>query len=460
MGASAERERGRDRRTDRARRSEPTNHLDLEAVIYLESVLSKWKKTLVVVSHDVDFLDQVVDEIMHLEDEKLYYYRGHFSQFEEQHKIHMEGRKKEWEKQQKQLKEQKSSKQRMTARERERDLKRTLREDKKKGGGGGARRGGGGGGGDDDDDDEGFAIAAAGKGRGEKEASQAALMARPREYVVRFQFPAPTELSPPIIQVRDVEFHYAGGPVLFKKLNFGIDMSSRVAVCGKNGTGKSTLIGLLTGSLSPTQGEVGFNRHVRIAAYKQHFVDALPLNETPIEYLHNKHNVPAQETRPLLGRYGLSGVAHTIKMAQLSVGQKARVVFADMALQKPHILILDEPSNNLDMESIRALGEAVNEFEGGVVMVTHDTRLIEETNMVLWVVERQTVLEQVGGIDQYRGEIIGAIEERERKEAERIAARQVVREAERAAKVAALEERHRRREAATAAGGKRARERG
>jgi ATP-binding cassette subfamily F protein 1 len=266
-------------------------------------------------------------------------------------------------------------------------------------------------------------------------------LARPKEYVVKFSFPEPTELTPPIIQVRDVEFHYPSGPILFKRINFGIDMSSRICICGPNGSGKSTLIGLLTQSLSPTEGEILVNRHLRVAAYKQHFVDALPLGQTPVEYLRNKHNQPEADIRNRLGRYGLPGVAHVIKMAALSGGQKARVVFADMSYQNPHILILDEPSNNLDVESIRALGEAINEFEGGVVLVSHDTRLITETDMILWVVERQTVLEQTGGIDEYREEILEKIEAREQEEAERLALKQAKKAAEREKQFKILEER-------------------
>jgi len=190
-------------------------------------------------------------------------------------------------------------------------------------------------------------------------------------------------------------------------------MDSRICVCGPNGSGKSTLIGLLTQDLEPAEGELTVNRQLRIASYKQHFVDALPLSMTPVEYLHNKHNVKVEDIRSRLGRYGLSGVAHMIRMASLSGGQKARVVFADMSYQNPHMLILDEPSNNLDMESIRALGVAINEFEGGVILVSHDTRLITETNMILWVVERQTVLE-----------LLEKLERQEKEAAERLAAKE------------------------------------
>jgi ATP-binding cassette subfamily F protein 1 len=311
---------------------EPTNHLDLEAVIFLESVLSKWEKTLVVVSHDQDFLDEVCQEIVHLDSQKLWYYKGNYSQFEVQFEVEMEKRKKEYEKQLKQLKEEKRKNNQLTNKEKQNLLKGKIRE------GGAAKKGGRKGG---DAEEEQIAIAAAGKNRGAKSA-ESAILDRPRDYVVEFSFPPPSELTPPIIQVRDVHFRYnEASPWLFRGLNFGIDMSSRICICGPNGAGKSTLIGLLTQSLEPTEGEIIVNRHLRVAAYKQHFVDGLPLNKTPIEYLHQKHNQPQQDIRARLGRYGLSGVAHTIKMASLSGGQKARVVFADMSYQNPHIIIAE-----------------------------------------------------------------------------------------------------------------------
>jgi len=403
---------------------EPTNHLDLEAVIFLESVLSAWTKTLVVVSHDQDFLDEVCEEIIHLEGQKLWYFTGNYSSFEEQHSQHLDKRKKDWERAQKELKEQKNSKTHLTAAQRDNKLKDAIRK-------GHVGKG-----------DDGVAIAAAGKNRGEKEAH--AEMERPREYVVTFSFPEPTVLSPPIIQVRDVAFHYSNGPVLFKRLNFGLDMDSRICICGPNGSGKSTLIGLITQALLPVEGEVMINRQLRIASYKQHFVDALPLNLSPVEYLNMKHNVKEEDIRGRLGRYGLSGVAHKIRMASLSGGQKARVVFADMSYQNPHMLILDEPSNNLDMESIRALGVAITEFEGGVILVSHDTRLITETNMVLWVVERQTVLEQVGGIEAYRDEILEKLARQEAEAAERLKLKEAKALQAKQEKLAALEEKRQR----------------
>lgn len=194
---------------------------------------------------------------------------------------------------------------------------------------------------------------------------------------------------------------------LFQAVSFGLDMRSRICIVGPNGVGKSTLLNLMAGVVQPISGLVDINRKVRIARYNQHFMDQLPMDKTAIEYMlsladeyhvlwddlkrtddpddKSKRRWHYQSVRGLLGRYGLSGDTHTILIKELSGGQKARVAFASMYLQKPHLLILDEPTNHLDIESIDALVAAINEYNGGVVLV-HDARLITETNSVLWVI--------------------------------------------------------------------------
>jgi len=230
------------------------------------------------------------------------------------------------------------------------------------------------------------------------------LIERPKEYTVEFFFPSVAQLSPPIVEILDVNFKYPKGPSLFEGLNFGFDMSSRIVIVGPNGVGKTTLLNLMMGELEPTDGDIRRNNKLRIGKYNQHFVDRLPLGESPVDYLRRmfSDDTTYQSARNLLGKFGLEGHAHTIPMRDCSGGQKARVVFAELSLLKPHIMFLDEPTNNLDIESIDALCTAVNNFDGGVILVSHDARLIEECNCIMWVVGEKNCKPFEGGFPAYR----------------------------------------------------------
>jgi ABC-type multidrug transport system ATPase subunit len=156
----------------------------------------------------------------------------------------------------------------------------------------------------------------------------------------------------------------------------------------------------------------------RMGIYNQHFVDKLPMNKTPVEHLRDRfEDEDYQSVRNRLGKYGLEGHAHEVTMRDLSGGQKARVVFVELSLQKPHILLLDEPTNNLDIETIDALCDAINLFNGGIVVVTHDQRLIEECECTLWVVEKEGVTAWSEGFDDYKSTILRELEEQVEREA-------------------------------------------
>jgi len=244
--------------------------------------------------------------------------------------------------------------------------------------------------------------------------SKEELIKRPREYVVKFTFPEVTHINPPILEVRDVNFRYAFNlPWLFKNLNFGLDMNSRVCIVGPNGSGKSTIIKLITNEINPPEGEVLRNPRLRVGVYNQHFVDRLPMDEDPVTYLRRLFPEETyQSARNMLGRYGLEGHAHTLPIRDLSGGQKARVVFVELSLMAPHLLFLDEPTNNLDIESIDALCDALKIYNGGVVLVSHDARLIETTDCQLWVVDDQNCKPwQSGGFAGYREYLLARLEE-------------------------------------------------
>lgn len=346
---------------------EPTNHLDLNAVIWLDNYLCGWKKTLLIVSHDQSFLDNVCTDIIHLDQQKLFYYRGNYTQFKAMLELKRKEQVKDFEKQQKQIKQLKQSGK--SGKQAEKKVK-----------------------------DE--------KTRRQGEVQQVDLLQKPKEYIVKFKFKQPNELQPPILGLYDVDFGYGDGPLIFKNINFGVDLSSRIAIVGPNGVGKSTFLKLLAGELEPKTGEMRMNHRARIAKFDQHSGEHLTSEENPTQYLQRVFNLDYQEARKYLGSFGLAAHAHTIPNCQLSGGQKSRVALCELALHGPHILILDEPTNNLDLESIDALADALSTFKGGVVVVTHDERLIRATDCVLYVVEDQSIEEIDGDFDDYRQEIL------------------------------------------------------
>ena len=168
---------------------------------------------------------------------------------------------------------------------------------------------------------------------------------------------------------------------------------------------------MLTGENEPTRGEVRRNHALRIGVYNQHSAEQLGATLTPVDYLRREFDMDQQNARRNLGRFGLEGHAHTIPMKDLSGGQKARVVFAELANRHPDILILDEPTNNLDIESIDALIEALKEYEGGVVVVSHDARLIRECECTLYECADQTLTELTMDFDDYHDHILETLED-------------------------------------------------
>jgi ATP-binding cassette, subfamily F, member 1 len=367
---------------------EPTNHLDLNAVIWLESYLEKEynenhrrPKILIVVSHDAGFLDAVCTHIVHIENYRLHYYRGGYSQFESQlSQTHTEADKKHH-----QIQRQINQKKRelhWSNAQVETWLKEQVR---------------------------------AGK-------IDAEFLEKREEYTVTFPFQDPPELRDgSVIELKDVSFNYPGGPTLFEKVTCGLWTNSRITICGPNGIGKSTLLNLMTGVLNPVTGFINLNRQVRIGRYNQHFMDKLPLEKTPVEFLISLGLRDEFEARGLLGSFGLEGVCHHQMCASLSGGQKARVALASISVQVPHFILFDEPTNHLDLESIEALCEAINNFKGGVLCVTHDARLISRTNMQLWVVGNKNVEPFKGGLEDYKKWIQDDFE-RQEKERERLRA--------------------------------------
>jgi len=361
---------------------EPTNHLDLRAVLWLEEYLCRWKKTLVVVSHDKDFLNTVCSEIIHLHDFKLHFYRGNFDAFKRMFEQCCMEANKNYEIYDKELKAAKRTGNK-AQQDKVKDKFATAKEASKS------------------------------KSKGKVDEDEAQVVPHKwRDYSVAFHFPEPTELTPSLLQLIEVSFSYPNREDFrLSDVDVGIDMGTRVAIVGPNGAGKSTLLNLLAGDLVPSEGEVRRSQKLRIGRYSQHFVDLLTMDETPVQYLlrlyPDQEGLSKQEAvRAKLGKFGIPSHNHLTPIVKLSGGQKARVVFTSISMSKPHILLLDEPTNHLDMQSIDALAVALDKFTGGVVLVSHDSRLIsrvcdDEERSQIWVVEDGTVRNFPGTFEDY-----------------------------------------------------------
>lgn len=362
---------------------EPTNHLDLNAVIWLDNYLQGWKKTLLIVSHDQSFLDNVCTDIIHVDQQKLFYYKGNYTMFKKMYEQKKREMIKAYEKQEKRIKDLKAHGQSKKAAEKKQKEALTRKQEKNR-----------------------TKIQ-----KQEEDTGPQELLQKFKAYVVKFNFPDPPPLQPPILGLKGVTFGYEGQKPLFIDVDFGIDLSSRVAIVGPNGVGKSTFLKLLVGDLTPLEGELCRNHRLRIGRFDQHSGEHLTAEETPSEYLQRLFDLQYEKARKQLGTFGLSSHAHTIKMKDLSGGQKARVALAELCLNAPDVVILDEPTNNLDIESIDALADAINNYKGGVIIVSHDERLIRDTDCNLYVIEDQTINETGGDFDDYREELLKSLGE-------------------------------------------------
>ncbi|XP_012695255.1 ATP-binding cassette sub-family F member 3 [Clupea harengus] len=344
---------------------EPTNMLDVRAILWLENYLQTWQSTIVVVSHDRNFLNAVVTDIVHLHSQQLVSYRGDYENFIKTKEDRLKNQQREYE-----------------AQVQYRDHIQVFIDR--------------------------FRYNA---NRAAQVQSKLKLLEKlpelkplEKETEVTLRFPDQFEkLSPPILQLDEVEFYYTPDRKLFSGLSVSADLESRICIVGENGAGKSTALKLLMGDLTPVGGVRQVHRSLKIGYFSQHHVDQLDMNVCSVELLLNKFpGRNEEEYRHQLGRYGVTGELATRPVASLSGGQKSRVAFAQMTMPCPNFYILDEPTNHLDMETIEALGKGLNKFKGGVVLVSHDERLIREVCKELWVCEGGKVKRIDGGFDEYR----------------------------------------------------------
>ncbi len=342
---------------------EPTNHLDLEATLWLEEYLKHYPGTILMVSHDRDLLNRAVNGILQLENAKMTLYQGNYDRFEATRRMQLEQNEKLRAKQM-------------------------------------ARRA----------ELESFIARFRAKATKAKQAqSRIKMLERMQpiaehheEASIDLSFPEIDQLAPPLYALNHVNIGY-GDRVVLHNISLRLDNEDRIGILGANGNGKSTLVKLLAGRLAPMSGDVSRSSKLRIGYFAQHQADELDLSVTPIvEMMRRLEKGTEQQARNHLGRFGFTQQRAQTQIGKLSGGEKARLLFALMTLSKPHILLLDEPTNHLDMDTRESLAQAINAFEGAVVIISHDPSVIEMTADRLWLVEDGKVMNFEGDLDDYR----------------------------------------------------------
>src|SRR5882672_5608086 len=343
---------------------EPTNHLDLEATLWLEDYLKRYPHTVLLVSHDRDLLNKVVDKIVHLEALKLTVYSGGYDTFEKTRALKIANIAAA-------QKKQEAQRQHMQA-----FIDRFRYKASK------ARQA---------------------QSRIKMLARMEPIVSVAEEQTIEFDFPNPDQLAPPILALDHVEAGYEPGRPVLRNLNLRLDMDDRVALLGANGNGKSTLAKLLAGRLKPLSGTLRKSGKLRVGYFAQHQTDELDVSATPLQIMERlAPTTIEQKRRAHLGRFGFQQDKALTKVSSLSGGEKARLLLALMSRETPHVLLLDEPTNHLDIDSRQALVQAINSFEGAVVLISHDPHLIELTADRLWLVAGGQVKSFDGDMDDYR----------------------------------------------------------
>lgn len=353
---------------------EPTNHLDMESSIWLENHLMKYKGTLLIISHDRTILNNLCTNIIHFDNKKLILYSGNYDNF-----IRTRN-------QQKQVLERSYQKQEQKREKLQKFIDRFRYKASKA-----------------------------------KQAQSRIKQLEKLEDVdllkdtvsLHISFPQVKELASPLINMEDVSVGY-GEKTILSKLNLSIERDDKIALLGKNGNGKSTFAKLLSGRLKAKDGEMRLTPKLKVGYFAQHQAEELPLEITALEYMQSL--MPERnetQIRSYLAKFGIEQEKSLRKIQVLSGGEKSRLLFAVMSLQEPELLILDEPTNHLDIESRESLIEALNEYNGAVILITHDLHLVEFVADDLWLISRGRCQAYDGDIDDYKALILS--EEKEEK---------------------------------------------
>jgi ATP-binding cassette subfamily F protein 3 len=350
---------------------EPTNYLDLEGALWLESYLAKYPHTVIIISHDRGLLNRAVGAILHLDQKKLTLWNGPYDQFARQ------------------LAERRAN---QAAEAKKQDARRAHLQSFV-------------------DRFKAKASKAVQAQSRVKMLEKMTLITPPEEAkTVVFTFPEPEELAPPIINMDGCAVGY-GGPPILKKLNLRIDQDDRIALLGRNGQGKSTLSKLLAGKLTAQDGKITRSSKLRIGYFAQHQVDELHVDETPLQHIQAIKPLEQQaRLRARLAGFGLGPDQAETAVGRLSGGQKARLSLLLATIEAPHLLILDEPTNHLDIESREALVEALTQYKGAVVLVSHDMHLLGLVADRLWLVKNGAVTPYTDDLEAYRRQLLAGDE--------------------------------------------------
>lgn len=348
---------------------EPSNHLDLEATLWLENFLKGYPAMMVVISHERDLLNNVVDHILHLEGGQVTLYSGGYDSFERQRAERAA-----------QLAAAKASQDAQRAKLQDYVARNSAR----------------------------ASTAKQAQSRAKALARMQPIAAMAEDPTLSFDFPSPDELKPPLVTLDLASVGYTEGNPILERLNLRIDPDDRIALLGRNGNGKTTLARLLAAQLTPMEGQMSSSGKMRVGYFTQYQVEELDGDDTPLEHMtHQMKGANPGAVRAQLGRFGFSGAKATAKVGKLSGGERARLALALITRDAPHMLILDEPTNHLDVDAREALVQALNEYEGTVVLVSHDRHMLELTADRLVLVDGGTATEFSGTIEDYTDFILG-----------------------------------------------------
>lgn len=348
---------------------EPSNHLDLEATLWLENFLKSYPATLVVISHERDLLNKVVDHILHLQGGQLTLYPGGYDAFEKQRAERAA-----------QLASARASQDAQRARLQDYVARNSAR----------------------------ASTAKQAQSRAKMLAKMQPIAALMEDPTLSFDFPDPAELRSPMITLEQAAVGYGEAPPILKRLNFRIEADDRIALLGRNGNGKTTLARLLASQLAPAEGAVNAPGKLKVGYFTQYQVEELAGEDSPLDLMNRAMEGQAQgAVRAQLGRFGFSGARAQTRVEKLSGGERARLALALITRDAPHLLILDEPTNHLDVDAREALIQALNNYTGAVILISHDRHMVELTADRLVLVDGGTAREYAGSMDDYIDFILG-----------------------------------------------------